>query len=194
VKIPVDKGLLGYRVFLIPAEQQARFSSVQSFEQLRQFSFGQQREWSDVAIYRAAGLDVVTGSSYEGLFRMLMLGRFDAFGRGVTEVSGELEHWRRDYPRMTIEQELLLYYPLPVYFWFPRNADGRRHAQRVEEGMRAIVANGTLDRLFSEEYAAAIEKMSLDRRRVFRIANPLLPPGQPFDNRAYWFTPVLSAP
>ncbi len=191
VKIPVDKGLLGYRVFLIPAELQSRFSSVQSFEQLRQFSFGQQREWSDVAIYKAAGLEVVTGSSYEGLFRMLMLGRFDAFGRGVTEVSGELEHWRKDYPQMAIENELLLYYPLPVYFWFPRNEEGSRHAQRVEEGMRAIVANGTLDRLFTEEYAATIKKLGLDRRRVFRIGNPQLPPGQPFDNKAYWFSPVL---
>ena len=192
VKIPVDKGLLGYRVFLIPAELQSRFSRVQSFDQLRQFSFGQQREWSDVAVYKAAGLEVVSGSSYEGLFRMLMLGRFDAFGRGVTEVTGELEHWRKDYPQMAIENELLLYYPLPVYFWFPRNDEGRRHAQRVEAGMRAIVADGTLDRLFTEEYAAVIKQLGLNKRRVFRIANPLLPPGQPFDKRAYWYTPALS--
>jgi hypothetical protein len=191
VKIPVDKGLLGYRVFLIPAEKQARFTGVQSLEQLRQFSYGQQREWSDVTVYRAAGLNVVTGSSYEGLFHMLMLGRFDAFGRGVTEVSGELEHWGKQYPQMTIEKELLLYYPLPVYFWFPRTEEGSRHMQRVEEGMRAIVADGTLDRLFSEEYDATIKKLGLDRRRLFRIDNPLVPPGQPFDNKAYWFNPVL---
>ncbi len=191
VKIPVDKGLLGYRVFLIPAEDQVRFSSVQSLDQLRQFSYGQQREWSDVAIYQAAGLEVVAGSSYEGLFHMLMLGRFDAFGRGVTEVSGELEHWRKRYPQMTIEKELLLYYPLPVYFWFPRTEEGSRHARRVEEGMLAIVADGTLDRLFSEEYAATIKALHLNKRRLFRIANPLLPPGQPFDNKAYWYDPVL---
>ncbi|MDP2745748.1 hypothetical protein [Pseudomonas sp.] len=190
VKIPVDKGLLGYRVFLIQAEDQPRFAGVQSLEQLRQLRFGQQREWSDVAVYRAAGLPVVTGSSYEGLFHMLMLRRFDAFGRGVSEVSGELAHWRTQYPQMAIERELLLYYPLPVYFWFARTDEGRLRAQRVEEGMLALIADGTLDRLFTEEYAATIEQLGLDRRRTLRIANPHLSSNHPFDKPAYWFTPM----
>lgn len=189
VKIPIDKGLLGYRVFLIQAEDQPRFAGVQSLEQLRQFRFGQQREWSDVAVYQAAGLPVVSGSSYEGLFKMLMLRRFDAFGRGVTEVGGELAHWRKKYPQMAIENELLLYYPLPVYFWFPRTAQGTQHALRVESGMRRLIADGTLDRLFNEEYAGVIQRFNLQKRRMLRIANPGLPPGQPFDNKAYWFVP-----
>lgn len=191
VKIPVDKGLLGYRVFLINAEDQPRFSQVQSLDELRQFSFGQGRDWSDVAIYKFAGFKVIAGSSYAGLFRMLMARRFEAFGRGVTEVTGELEYWRKKYPQMAIENELLLYYPLPVYFWFARTPEGRSRAQRVEEGMGLLVADGTLDRLFAEEYGATIEAMRLDKRRLFRIANPYLPPGQPFDNRAYWFEPGL---
>lgn len=191
VRVPIDKGLLGYRVFLIHAEDQTRFAGVQSLEQLRQFRFGQQREWSDVAIYQAAGLPVVAGSSYEGLFRMLMLRRFDAFGRGLTEVTGELAHWRKKYPQMAIEKELLLYYPLPVYFWFPRTEEGRLRAQRVEEGMLRLVADGTLDRLFAEEYGAVIQSFQLDKRRILRIANPGLPPGQPFANKAYWFVPDL---
>lgn len=189
VKIPVDKGLLGFRVFLIQAADQPRFAGVQSLEQLRQFRFGQQREWSDVAVYQAAGLPVVSGSSYEGLFKMLMLRRFDAFGRGVTEVGGELAHWRKKYPQMAIEKGLLLYYPLPVYFWFPRTEEGSRHAQRVEAGMLALIANGTLDRLFTEEYGEVIQRFDLQKRRMIRIANPGLPPGQPFDNKAYWFVP-----
>lgn len=190
VKIPVDKGLLGYRVFLIQAADQPRFTGIQSLEQLRQLRFGQQREWSDVAVYQAAGLPVVTGSSYEGLFHMLMLRRFDAFGRGVSEVSGELAHWRTQYPQMAIETELLLYYPLPVYFWFARTDEGRLRAQRVEEGMLALIADGTLDRLFAEEYAATIEQLGLERRRMLMIANPHLSSNHPFDKAAYWFTPT----
>jgi hypothetical protein len=193
VKIPIDKGLLGYRVLLIHAEDQARFSGVQSLEQLRQFRFGQQREWSDVAIYQAAGLNVVAGSSYEGLFSMLMRRRFDAFGRGLTEVTGELAHWRQKYPQMAIENELLLYYPLPVYYWFQRTEEGRLKARRVEEGMRQLMADGTLDRLFNEEYGGIIQRFQLHKRRMLRIANPVLPPGQPFDNKAYWFVPDLPA-
>ncbi len=190
VKIPVDKGLLGYRVFLIQAADQPRFAGVQSLEQLRQLRFGQQREWSDVAVYKAAGLPVVTGSSYEGLFHMLMLRRFDAFGRGVSEVSGELAHWRKQYPQMIIENELLLYYPLPVYFWFARTDEGRLRAQRVEEGMRMLIADGTLDRLFAEEYAATIKQLGLERRRTLKIANPHLSSLHPFDKPEYWFVPA----
>jgi len=189
VKIPIDKGLLGYRVFLIQAEDQPRFTDVHSLEQLRQLRFGQQREWSDVAVYQAAGLPVVTGSSYEGLFHMLMLRRFDAFGRGVSEVSGELAHWRKQYPQMAIENELLLYYPMPVYFWFARTDEGHLRAQRVEEGMRKLIADGALDRLFAEEYAATIQLLGLERRRTLKIANPHLSSLHPVDKPEYWFVP-----
>jgi hypothetical protein len=189
IKVPIDKGLLGYRVFLIRAQDASRFAAVQSLDDLRQFSFGQGRDWSDVAIYAASGLKVITGSSYEGLFGMLMLHRFDAFGRGVSEVAAEFKQAHQQYPQLLIENELLLYYPLPVYFWFPRTAEGDRHAQRVAEGMALIVANGTLDRLFNEEYGAVIKAMHLHKRRIFKIANPNLSADQPFANKAYWFVP-----
>jgi hypothetical protein len=192
IKVPIDKGLLGYRVFLIRAEDAPRFAGVRTLDDLRQFSFGQGRDWSDVAIYQASDLKVVTGSSYEGLFGMLALHRFDAFGRGVSEVAGEFKQASQQYPQLLIENELLLYYPLPVYFWFPRTAEGTKHAQRVAEGMAIIVANGTLDRLFNQEYGAVIKAMNLQNRRLLKIANPNLSADQPFANKAYWFVPGSS--
>lgn len=192
VKIPIDKGLLGYRVFLIRAENQPRFSAVKTLDDLRQLSMGQGQNWSDVSIYRAAGFTVTTGSSYEGLFKMLMAKRFDGFGRGVSEVLGELSAWQPTYPQMAIERELLLYYPLPVYFWFERTVEGSLRRQRVEEGMRILVANGELERLFNAEYASTIQALQLGKRRLLTIPNPNLPPDQPFDNQAYWFTPPVA--
>ena len=91
---------------------------------------------------------------------------------------------------MAIESELLLYYPLPVYFWFARTDEGRMRARRVEEGMHTLIADGTLDRLFAEEYAATIEQLGLERRRMLMIANPHLSSNHPFDKAAYWFTPT----
>lgn len=190
VRIPVDKGLLGYRVFLIREGDQAKFSKVQTLDDLRRFSIGQGADWSDTSIFRAAGFNVVTGNAYEGLFGMLEAGRFDAFGRGVTEVLPELAEFSAKAPSMVIENDLLLYYPLPVYFWFPKTDDGVRRAKRVEEGMRIILAQGDLDKLFLAEYADTLKQLNLKRRRLFKIDNQLLPNGNPFLNKAWLFDPT----
>lgn len=190
VKIPVDKGLLGYRVLLIRKIDQDRFSTVQAIDDLRRFSIGQGYDWSDTAIFRAAGFNVITGKSYEGLFGMLEAGRFDAFGRGVTEVLPELAEFSSKAPSMTIESDLLLYYPLPVYFWFPKTEDGTRRAMRVEEGMRLILAQGILDKLFIDEYADTLKKLDLKHRRLLKIDNPLLPKNNPPFNKAWLYDPT----
>lgn len=190
VKIPVDKGLLGYRVFLIRAEDQPRFSAVQTIDDLRKFKMGQGSDWSDVAIYRSAGFQVVGATRYESLFDMLMHNRFDAFGRGVAEVVDELAARQSKYPTMAIEQTVLLHYPMAVYFWFPKTNEGKLYAKRVTEGMGVISKNGTLDRIFKEHYAPLLSQLQVKKRRVLRIANPNLPPDQPFDDKTLWFDPL----
>lgn len=190
VRIPVDKGLLGYRVFLIRKTDQGNFSKVQTLDDLRQFRIGQGSDWSDTSIFRAAGFTVITGHTYEGLFSMLEAGRFDAFGRGVTEVLPELAGFRVRAPSMTVERNLLLYYPMPVYFWFPKTEDGARRAERVEEGMRIILAQGTLDKLFMAEYAVTLKRLNLRDRRLLKMENPLLPNGNPFASTDWLFEPT----
>lgn len=190
VKIPVDKGLIGYRVFLIRDQDQSRFSRVKTLDDLRKFSIGQGKDWSDVAIYERGGFHVVKSTSYEGLFDMLAAGRFDAFGRGVTEVLPELEEHKGRLPSLSIEKSVLLYYPMPFYFWFPKNDWGTRNARRVQEGMQIIVANGTLDKMFTSQFDPVIKALQLKGRTLLRIPNPDLPPEQPFGNERYWFNPL----
>lgn len=190
VRIPVDKGLLGYRVFLIRKADQSKFHKVQTLDDLRRFNVGQGTDWSDTLIFRAAGFTVITGNTYEGLFGMLEAGRFDAFGRGVTEVLPEVSDFGNKAPSMVIESDLLLYYPMPVYFWFPKTEDGYRRAARVDEGMRMIIAQGTLDKLFMAEYSDTLKKLNLKNRRLFKIDNPLLPKGDRIVNKAWQFDPT----
>lgn len=189
VRVPIDRGLLGYRVFLIRKADQTKFAAVETLDQLRAFSIGQGSDWSDVKVYAAAGFNVVGGPVYEGLFAMLDARRFDAFGRGVTEVLGEYTERRSRFPNMSIESDLLVYYPMPVYFWFQKNDEGRRMAARVDAGMRKLVANGTLNKLFRQEFEPVIKQLKVRERRLFRLENPLLPPNQPFDDQRLWFDP-----
>jgi ABC-type amino acid transport substrate-binding protein len=190
VKVPVDKGMLGYRVFLIRAEDQPRFSAVRTIDDLRKFTMGQGSDWSDVAIYKSAGFNVVGATRYASLFDMLMHGRFDAFGRGVAEVVDELAAHQKKYPDMAIEQTTLLYYPMAVYFWFPKTSEGKLHAKRVTEGMAMIAKNGTFDRIFKEQYGPLLSQLQIKKRRIFRIPNPTMPPNQPFEAPSLWFDPL----
>jgi hypothetical protein len=193
VRIPVDKGLVGYRVFLVRRSRAHVFAGVRTLGDLRAFTFGLGATWSDTEILRASGLRVVTGSSYEGLFDMLANGRFDAFPRGAVEVLDEVAQRRTSQPDLVIEPELLLHYPLPMYFLFSRTPEGERLAARAERGMRLMIADGTYDRIFAEYNHAKIEALQLSRRRIIRLANPLIDPQAPHAEARLWFDPATYA-
>ena len=84
VRIPIDKGLLGYRVFLIRSEDQPRLTHDTTLDDLRNFTIGQGNGWKDIEILRANRMKVMTGGDYAGLFAMLANRRFDLFSRGMT--------------------------------------------------------------------------------------------------------------
>jgi ABC-type amino acid transport substrate-binding protein len=189
VRIPVDRNLGGYCIFLIRAGEQARFDSVRTTADLKAFSYGLGQGWVDVEILRSNGFRVVTGSSYDGLFEMLVNRRFDVFLRGAVEILDEYDQRKAELKDLRIEDGLILYYPLPMYFWFPRTPEGRRLAERAEDGMRAMLADGSYDAIFDAYQRPKIERLHLKARRVFRIENPFLGPQTPLADKRLWFDP-----
>jgi hypothetical protein len=189
VRIPVDRNLGGYCVLLIRKGEQARIDAVRTIADLRKLTFGLGLGWIDVEILKANGLTVVTGSSYDGLFEMLVHERFDVFPRGAVEVLDEFARRRDALPDLAIEENLCFYYPLPMYFWFSKTETGRRLAARAEEGMRRMIADGTYDRIFDQHQRHKIEALRLSRRRILAIGNPLLGPSTPFADKKLWFDP-----
>jgi len=191
VRIPLDRGLLGYRILLIRSGDQARFDQVRRIEDLRNFTFGLGQAWDDVEIMRAAKIPVVVSGSFDGLFRMLGAGRFDAFSRGASEILDENDKQRDAVPNLAIEKGLMLHYPLPVYYWFADSEEGRQLADRVRTGLEAMLADGGFEALFREYYGPQIAALDLDRRRVIELTNPLLGPNEPFDDARLWYRPAM---
>lgn len=189
VRIPVDKNLGGYCVFLVRKDTLPRLAAVRSLDDLRRFKYGLGLGWVDVEILKANAFPVVTGSSYDGLFEMLVHDRFDVFLRAATEAVDEYERRRKTLPGLAIEDHILLYYPLPMYFWFPKNDEGRRLAARAEEGMRMMIADGTYDAIFNQYQRSKIERLHLKERRIYRIRNPFVGPETPFADKRLWFDP-----
>jgi hypothetical protein len=78
---------------------------------------------------------------------------------------------------------------MPMYFWFCKTAEGRKLAERAEEGMRIMIADGTYDRIFSQYQDGKIRQLDLTHRRFLKIANPLLGPETPLQDSKLWFDP-----
>jgi hypothetical protein len=190
VRIPVDRNLGGYCVLLVRKEDRGRFEGVRTLDDLRRFKIGLGAGWIDVEILRAAGFEVVTGTSYDGLFEMLVNRRFDVFLRAATEVLDEVAQRKDRLPDLFVEERIVFFYPLPMYFWFPRTDEGRRLAARAEEGMRAMIADGTYAAIFDRYQRWKIEALRLKERRRLEIPNPFLGPETPFADKRLWFDPA----
>lgn len=185
IRIPVDKGLLGFRLFLVMPETQARLERVKTLDELRQFTIGQSASWTDVRILQAAGFRLVLADAYTPLFSMLGGRRFDLFARGAIEIESE---WRANHeavPGMQIEKRFALYYPMPRYFFVPRTAEGERMAERIEDGLRRLRASGEFERRYQTWKKLVLGDLHLPGRTVFRLPNPELSPEAPKD--PFWW-------
>ncbi|WP_199244339.1 hypothetical protein [Pseudodesulfovibrio cashew] len=184
VRIPLQKGLLGYRIFLIRKGRADVFRRVRSLDELRRFVAGQGHDWPDTRILRHNGLRVRTCPRYSLCFGMLAERRFDFFPRGVNEPWGEM----REHPGMPfcVEKTILLRYPAPLYFFVNRGNPGL--AKRIDTGLRMALADGSFDELFYNhpQMRQVFQKVGFKERRIFDLENPFLPPETPLDDASMW--------
>lgn len=184
VRIPLHKGLFGWRLLLVRPERQEAFAQVRRLEDLRAFRLAQGTDWPDTAVLRANGLQVVTSSSYEQLFDLLLQGRVDAFPRAVAEIWWELD--RRGQP-LAVEPHLALRYPAPIYFFVPPRR--RDLAVALERGLRRLLQEGEFETLFQRQHADALKRSHLASRRVLDLRNPDMPAQTPVAESGLWHRP-----
>lgn len=168
IRIPLDKGILGWRLFLINKRNESAFAGVRTVSDLSQYAAGQQRDWSDVLILRANGLKVVDTAVYESMFKMLSADRFQYFPRGIGEIWAEQE--RCADLGIEVEPRLALHYSVQTYF-FVSKKNPRLH-DLIELGLRRAQKDGSFDKLFEQYNGEAIRRAHLDQRRVFELKVP----------------------
>jgi hypothetical protein len=180
---PLMRGLLGLRIALIRADEQRRFDSVQSLDDLSRLTAGQGVDWPDVRILQASGLSVVTTNGYEHLFTMLSNGRFDYFPRGANEIRREVAAFSHLMAGLAVEQRLLLRYRYDNFLLVSRAFPAV--AERLTEGFRRLIGTGELDRLFRGWFGADLRDLDLPGRRVLELPNPLID-GLGLDDPGLW--------
>ena len=184
VRIPIFKGLIGVRLFLVTDDYADLMSPVRSLDELRRFSPIQAEDWADVKILQANGFDVVTAADHPDIYRMLANDGASFFPRSIVEVWRELEG--EQMPKaLKLESNLAVQYPAATYFFF--NKKNVVLANLVQTGFERAIANGKFDTLFMRFHEEYIKKAKLDKRQVYQLGNPLLPERTPLDRKELWF-------
>ncbi|CAI3794707.1 hypothetical protein [Rheinheimera sp. MM224] len=189
IRIPLERGLMGFRKFILRKDSIAKFNSIRSLQQLQQLTACQGAFWPDVEIMRSSGLKVEEAPVYENIFKQLLAGRCDYFPRGLHEGVIELEKRQALYPELVRYNKLMLHYPFAVYFFTRKENEAL--ALWIEQGLEQMIDDG--------ELLAHMQQQELTRH-VFplqhhssdpwiSIKNPLLSPDTPVTNSRYWFQP-----
>ncbi|MGL1936850.1 MAG: hypothetical protein OCD01_17615 [Fibrobacterales bacterium] len=194
VRYPLEKGLIGYRLFFIHQDDKDRFKHITTLDQLKAYSIGQGKVWTDVPIYTHNGFTVETGSSgegvgYEGLFTKLLLKRYDIFPRSVLEIYQEFNDRTNTYPNLYIEDTILLHYPFARYVWVSNTPKGELIKQRLTVGFEMMLDNGMYDKIFMKNNQATLERAQLKKRTLIEMENPFFPESAPMHRPELWYTP-----
>ncbi|CAE6774855.1 hypothetical protein R69608_04772 [Paraburkholderia nemoris] len=173
VRIPINRGLIGHRIFVIRKDRQADFDRVGSLADLKALTGGQGLGWIDTKIMRAAGLNIET-VPYETVFDMVQGGRLDYFPRGAIEAFAELDEPRHRDRNLVVEKRLLLKYRSDFIFYV--STKHASLAQTINKGLEKAYLDGSFMRLFnSHPYIQdGLLRSNLASRKVFVLDNPYL--------------------
>lgn len=187
VRIPIAKGLIGWRVFLTTKTQLGSFSQINTLRGLLSKTPVQGEEWPDTKILQANGFNVFTVPEYPEAFDILATGRANFFPRSVIEIQNELDSADIS-PDIVTEPRLSLYYPSAMYFFV--NRGNPTLARLIQTGLQRAIDDGSFDALFESTYQETLQKLRVSKRKVFRLENPSLPKQTPLDDEALWHLPA----
>jgi len=90
IRIPLYKGLLGYRIFLIRAEDQPLFSAIETVEQLKSLKAVQGHDWPDSDVLESNHFTLHRLTVHQGIYHFLSAKRADYFPIGISEIMEDL--------------------------------------------------------------------------------------------------------
>lgn len=184
IRVPVLKGLMGYRLLVIRKQDEAKFSNINTKEDLLKLSAGQGMHWPDTDILRANEFRLTEAMAKENLYKMLAAKRFDFFPRGVVEV--ELEDELIQSQELMVEPHLLLHYPADIFFFVSKT--NIELAERMERGWQLIQKNGEFEKFFLDaaRVKSALDILKKRKRTIIELENPFLPEETLSETRGYW--------
>ncbi len=169
IRIPLYRGLMGYRLFIIHKDNQSLFGGSETLEDLARLITVQGDGWSDVEVLEASGLTVRT-AEYQQLFDMINFKRAHLFPRGISEAYREVGE-NKHLSELAVEQEVYLHYPFAFLFFTSK--DNPDLNEVIHHGLEKAYEDGSFLDVFNnnQEIQIALEKSKLNQRRGIYIKN-----------------------
>ncbi|MGJ8680062.1 hypothetical protein [Paraglaciecola sp.] len=182
IRIPLLKGLNGWRIPLVNKKNGNIFKNLSSTEEFKQLLAGQFHLWSDVVVLQSNNIRVHKATNVKGMYQMLHKGRFDYFPRSILEVWSDME--RHKQLDIMVEQHTLIHYPSAYYFYV--NYQDVRLIKDITSGLESAIKDGSFDKLFNQHYGEQINKVKQTLRKTYQLTNPHLPPKTPLSRKELW--------
>jgi len=191
IRIPLCKGLSGWRILFIRPESQEDFASVKTLDDLRQYTAGHGNDWPEVARYDSLELPQKLSGSWKGLFYMLKQNRIDYLSRSAIEIYDEEDA----FPELNlkIESHLALHYPATYYFYVSKS--NKQLAADIQTGLQRAIADGSFDKIFNRYFSEKIKRLNLEHRRVIQLStkDDMKLAADRKAHSSYWFSRNLDA-
>jgi len=184
-RFPVEFGVTGYRICFVSAQSQEKVAQSKTLDDLRRFTIGQGIGWADSEILRFNGFNVHEAGQQDSLFLMVAAGRFDLFCRGINELEPELQR-NKDIAKLDYDRSMAISYPLPRFFF--ANKQNRALLDRITRGMQLAYQDGSLRKLWLDQYREALRFANLKQRKIFYLKTPHIDQID-FDYQQYYFDP-----
>lgn len=184
IRVPLYKNLIGYRTLVIKADQQAKFNTIKSFEALKELINGSRDTWITTKVFAHHHFNYVPVTSMNNIYKMLAAGKVDYSTRGVIEAEHDLQILKNEFPSLKIEDTLLFYFELPVYFFVAKG--NQELANRITDGLMIMIENGTFDKLFQQIFNTIPVDLNLHNRTVIALENPFQSSRTRHNARTFW--------
>lgn len=187
IRIPIDRGLIGWRLLAIRAADAEFFENLQDEQAVKSLLTVQGIDWPDYAILQHNQFRVTGSNYFDGMYQMLHQQRVRYFARSISEINPEMQTAQNS--QLAIAPRWVLHYPAASYF-FVRKSDTQL-ANAIASGLEVAIADGSMKQLFVQHFGAAIDKAQLSDRQIIELQNPELPATAPLHRQELWFDPKL---
>jgi len=188
IYIPLYRGLLGYRSFIINNENKKIFSSINTLKDLQALNGVQGLGWADTKLLEYSGLKQYS-AKYENCFSMINKGRVDYFSRGIMEAGIEVKARVTKLPHLSLDENVLLHYPFAMYFF--TGPDNKQLAKALTKAFKRAYEDGSFLQYFNSrlEIKKALEQLNDKNRKRINIPNPFLTDKTMNISEEYWLKP-----
>lgn len=171
IRIPLMKGLIGYRIAVANKHAIRFFKAPLDLAQIKKLSLVQGHDWPDTPILKSNGFNVLETTRYEHLYSHVAREVYDYTLRGVLEVYREFEQYRQ--ADVYIEPNYIFQYPSAIYYFVRK--DDKYLADLIEEALKKLIQSGEFERLFSQSgnHQTALSKALIEKRKVISLDNPI---------------------